>query len=115
MDVIEVDERDSSWEDRSPRFRVHLYEDRLHGGYGTRAYDITGADVLDAIQWAQDTVRGANGLIAVALVGMHDGDEERRGLVWLLGSDDVYAADPTESERKVLAKMRERGSRPLGP
>jgi hypothetical protein len=113
MDVIEVDERDSSWEDPWPRFRVYLYEDHK-GSYATRTYDITGADVLEVIQWAQDNVRGEDGLIAVALVGTHYGGEERQGLVWLLGSDDVYSSEPTETERAVLDKMRARGTRPLG-
>ncbi len=111
--MLEVDERDSSWEDPSPRFRVYLYEDH-HGDYGTRTYDITGADVVEAVQWAQDNVRGDNGLIAVALVTTPRFEEDERGLVWLLGSDDVHANEPTESERSVLAKMRERGARPLG-
>jgi len=58
MDVVEVDERDSSWEDPSPRFRVYLYEDRHgSGSYGTRTYDITGADVLETIQWARRAAR----------------------------------------------------------
>jgi len=113
MDVTEVDERDSSWEDPSPRFRVYLYEDH-HGSYGTRTYDITGADVLEVIRWAQDNIRGEDGLIAVALVESQHHGEESRGLVWLLGSDDVYSSQPTASERAVLDKMRVRGTRPLG-
>jgi len=113
VDVTEVDERDSSWEDPAPRFRVYLYEDH-RGSYGTRTYDITGADVLEVIQWAQDNVRGEDGLIAVALVDSHHHAEESPGLVWLLGSDDVYSSEPTDAQRAVLDRMRIRGTRPLG-
>lgn len=112
MNVAEVDERDSSWEDPSPRFRVYLYEAH-HGSYGTRTCDITEADVLEVIRWAHDHAQGEDALIAVALVGSHYHGEERQGLVWLLGSDDVYASKLTASEQVVLDKMRSRGSRLL--
>jgi hypothetical protein len=111
--VTEVDERtDHAWEDPSPRFRVHLFEDH-HGSYETRSFDITGADVLEAIEWAQQNVRGDDDLIAVGLIASRHGSDPDPGIVWLLGSDDVYSSRPTESERAVLDKMRERGPRPL--
>jgi hypothetical protein len=93
---------------------VHLYEDH-RGAYGTRSFDIAGADVVDVIAWAQENVRDPNGLIAVGLVASHSHDEPDPGIVWLLGSDDVHA-DPellTELERAVLDTMRSRGTRPL--
>ena len=78
MNVVEVDEREGSWEDSDPRFRVYLFE-KAHGSYTTRTCDITGADVLEAIAWAQQSVCGEGGLIAVALVGSrhHSGEPER--------------------------------------
>jgi hypothetical protein len=115
VNVVEVDERESSWEDSDPRFRVYLFE-KAHGSYTTRTCDITGADDLEAIAWAQQSVRGEGGLIAVALVGSrHHSGEPERGLVWLLGDDLVHADERTlrEADRVTLTKMRERGSRPL--
>jgi hypothetical protein len=46
MRVEPADERDSSWEDFDPRFRVYLF-DTAHAV--TSTYDITDADVLDVI------------------------------------------------------------------
>jgi hypothetical protein len=115
VNVVEVDERtDHNWEEPSPRFRVHLYED-YGGSYGTRSFDITGADVLEVIKWAQENLRGPDGLIAVGLLASHYYGEPTRGVVWLLGSDDVYADAErlTELERAVLDTMRARGPRPL--
>jgi hypothetical protein len=54
MQVIQVDERDSGWEDPDPRFRVCLHGSRATStGRWTDTYDITGADVLQVIDWAQ--------------------------------------------------------------
>ena len=113
MNISEVDEReDHNWEDPSPRFRVHLYERTRGGSYGTRSYDLTEADILEAIEWSQNNVQGEDGLIAIGLVTTKHGPSDP-GIVWLLGSDDVYASTPTKSEEAVLAKMRDRGPRPL--
>ena len=44
-----VDERDSSWEDDGPRFRVYLHGSGAESTSGwTATYDTTGADVLQA-------------------------------------------------------------------
>ena len=54
MHIERVDERDSSWEDSSPRFRVYFFK-RGHpeyGSYATDTYDIADADVLDVLRWA---------------------------------------------------------------
>jgi len=75
--VEPVDERDSSWEDVDPRFRVYLF-DTSRGV--TSTYDITGADVLEVVEWAEREA-GNSRLYAVALV--HDGTQAevgRRGL-----------------------------------
>lgn len=52
--VLAVDERDSNWETSDPRFRVYLHGSgpSSTGGW-TATYDITGADVLHVIDWAQ--------------------------------------------------------------
>ncbi|WP_439936295.1 hypothetical protein ACS3YM_10005 [Nocardia sp. N13] len=106
-----VDERDSCWEDDSPRFRVYLHS---HPGPGsaTSTYDLTGADALQAIDWAQSHV-SAGGTYAVALVWERPGpDGPQRGLVWLVGIDGN--TDPaTDSERNALRRMAERATTPV--
>lgn len=110
-----VDERDSSWEDGRPRFRVYLFhsgESSTHGS--TSTYDVTGADVLQVVDWAQRQA-GDERTYAVALV-RDDRDEERRnpghgrGLVWLVGMDgNDTPLDPGEEDRqrRMLTRRRE--------
>jgi hypothetical protein len=114
VNVVEVDERESRWEDSDPRFRVYLVE-KAHDSYTTRACDITGADVLEAIAWAQQSVRGEGGLVAVALVGSrHQSGEPERGLVWLLGGDLVHADERTLREAESTQSVRSRPRRTRG-
>lgn len=93
IQITPVDERDSSWEDHDPRYRVYL-----HGGLGEEAmgwtdtYDVTGADLLQVIDWAQAQA-GGRLTYAIALVrderqGPH-GTRPERGLVWLVGTDGM--------------------------
>lgn len=108
VEIVSVDERDSNWEDHSPRFRVYLHSS---GGSttrgGTATYDVTGADALQVIDWAQRRA-GNTHTFAVALV-YDDRAEEAlnpgrgRGLVWLVGMDGND--DPT-SEEEVDAQTR---------
>jgi hypothetical protein len=106
-----VDERDSCWEDRSPRFRVYLHS---HPGpsSATSTHDLTGADALQAIDWAQSHVP-AGGTYAVALVRDRPGpDGPERGLVWLVGIDGN--TDPgDEADEDALRRMTERVSTPV--
>jgi hypothetical protein len=54
VQVVQVDGRDSGWEDPDPRFRVYLHGSGETSTAGwTDTYDITGADVLQVIDWAQ--------------------------------------------------------------
>jgi hypothetical protein len=107
-----VDERDSSWEDDSPRFRVYLHS---HPGPGsvTATYDLTGADVLQAVDWAQSHV-AVGGTYAVALVCERPGSAggPERGLVWLVGIDGN--TDPVSDwERDALRRMAQRAASPV--
>ncbi|UMG91102.1 hypothetical protein [Nocardioides sp. TF02-7] len=113
--IEQVDERDSSWEDDHPRFRVYLHGsgESSTGGW-TDTYDVTGADVLQVIDWAQRQAGGSS-TYAIALVH-DDADEERRnpghgrGLVWLVGMDgNDVAADGREAtiQRRMLARRRD--------
>lgn len=119
MQVLPVDERDSGWEDPAPRFRVYLHrsgESTTLGG--TATYDVTGADVLQVIDWAQRQA-GDRLTYAVALV-RDDGERERlnpgfgRGLVWLVGMDGNDGTDEGTAEREVQQRMLLRRTDPVG-
>jgi hypothetical protein len=117
MHVMQVDERDSSWENDHPRFRVYLHGSGKASTVGwTDTYDITGADVLQVIDWAQRQA-GDELTYAVALV-RDDPEKQRRnpgysrGLVWLVGMDgnDDTAGHPEERsvQQRMLARRQER-------
>lgn len=113
MNVEPVDERDTRWEDTRPRFRVYFFAGE-GPGHPTWTYDVTDADVLDVIRWAQ-TEAGADRMLAVALVRddvLTDGNQPERGLVWLLGMDANEVAG-TDSEQLCQAAMRRRRGREL--
>jgi hypothetical protein len=118
IQIVQVDERDNNWENSNPRFRVYLHgsgETTTHGW--TDTYDITGADVLQVIDWAQRQA-GDSLTYAVALV-YDDEAQERlnpgcaRGLVWLVGMDgNTNAIYPEETE--TLSRMLTRRREPVG-
>lgn len=114
--IVSVDERDSSWEIDTPHFRVYLHgsgETTVHGW--TATYDITGADVLQVIDWAQRQA-GESLTYAVALVYDDKAREQvnagnARGLVWLVGTDgNTNARSPEETEilNRMLLRRRDR-------
>lgn len=73
-------------------FRMYLHGSGESSTSGwTATYDITGADVLQVVDWAQAQA-GDNRTYAVALVYDDRAEEGRnpgygRGLVWLIGMD----------------------------
>lgn len=116
--IAEVDERDSSWEDEHPRFRVYVHGSQADTTFGsTVTYDLTGADVLQAIDWAQRHVTGQE-TFAIALVVDETGYEATdpghgRGLVWLLGTDGTNS-DPSEPIADAQRRMLSRRSARVG-
>jgi hypothetical protein len=116
MQVTQVDERDSGWEDLHPRFRVYLHgsSETTTGGW-TDTYDITGADVLQVIDRAQRQARDR--LTSAVTLVRDDAEMERlnpghgRGLVWLVGMD---GNDNTDEERLVQQRMLARRRFPSG-
>ena len=118
MDVVQivpVDERDSRWEINAPRFRVYLHGSGETTTYGwTATYDITGADVLQVIDWAQ---RQAGDSLTYAVALVYDDEarrqtnaEDARGLVWLVGMDgNTNAQSPKEVEilNRMLVRRRD--------
>ncbi|RJQ79966.1 hypothetical protein D5S17_09345 [Pseudonocardiaceae bacterium YIM PH 21723] len=115
MRIEPVDERNSSWEDDTPRFRVYLFQGGDEPGHSWAAstYDVTGATVLDTIRWAEEQA-GTEQLYAVALVVDLDGGSasRQRGLVWILGVD-ANLSRPTDAQRNELAGMYARRAKPL--
>ena len=91
MQVIAVDERTNCQERHDPCFRVYLHESGGDTTFGAVAtYDITGADVLQVIDWAQTQAEGwsratggARPTYAIAYVfeGPATSDLDRRTLV----------------------------------
>jgi hypothetical protein len=113
--IEQVDERDSGWENASPRFRVYLHgsgETETRGW--TDTYDVVGADVLQVIDWAQ---RQAGGSLTYAVALVYDDEAEeqrnpghRRGLVWLVGmdgNDRPLSAVEDDTQQRMLARRRQ--------
>lgn len=99
--MFEVDERDSSWEDRDPRFRLYLF-----GGPGNAVttLDFIDTQIHDVLEAA--TLAGKDGkLWSIALVA--EKPDLGRGLVWLSGMD--YNSTPTtRAEWRMRATMQDR-------
>lgn len=101
MRAMPVDERDSSWEIPTPRFRVYLHGSQSDATRGwTATYDLIGADILQAIDWAQ---RQASDRLTYAVALVHDDTERERhdpghgrGLIWLVGRDGNDIPDDGE-------------------
>lgn len=114
MRVDEVDERDGSWEDHHPWFRVYLFQggDVPGHSWSVETYDVQDADVREAIDWAE-TQAGDDRLFAVALVGRQSEDVDpvgaRRGLTWLLGLDANAAPHDDTEERAWRGMLTRRG------
>jgi hypothetical protein len=115
VSIVPVDERDSGWEDHQPRFRVDLHGSAESSTSGwTATYDITGADVLQVIDWAQAQA-GDSRAYAVALVYDDRAREGTspgygRGLVWLVGmdgnEDDPENALVVAIQQRMLKRRR---------
>ena len=128
IEIEAVDERDSSWEvgppgpGVGPRFRVYLHSSGAETTSGTTwTYDVTGADALQVIDWAQ---RQAGDRLTYAVALVYD-DEERerlnpghgRGLVWLVGMDgNTTALDAGEEAalQRMLRRREQRVGVPIG-
>lgn len=114
--IEQVDERDSNWEDGQPRFRVYVHGsgDSSTSGW-TDTYDITGADVLQVIDWAQKQAGDAL-TYAVALVRDDDAQDHRdpgrgRGLVWLSAWTGTTPRPPPARPRRRNACFSVDGTR----
>lgn len=117
MQIVGIDERDSSWECSNPRFRVYLHGSGKALTHGwTDTYDITGADVLQVIDWAQKQARDSL-TYAIALVWDDLRHEEinpghGRGLIWLIG-EDGNSSSTDERAVDALRRMLARRTDPV--
>lgn len=118
MRIVQVDERDNNWECNDPRFRVYLHGSGETSTSGwTDTYDITGADVLQVIDWAQRQA-GDSLTYAVALVWDDEAQEKLnpgggRGLTWLVGEDGNTNAFEGTREADALRRMLVRRAEPV--
>ena len=108
VQIASVDERDSGWELSTPRFRVYLHGSGDSSTYGwTDTYDVTGADVVQVIDWAQ---RQAGDLLTFAVALVCDDRVDGRGLVWLVGmdgNDQPVDHREVDSQRRMLARRQD--------
>ena len=114
IDVVQVDERSSSWEEGRPLFRVYLHGSGQTSTHGwTDTYDIKGADVLQVIDWAQ---RQAGDRLTYAIALVYDDEHlaqlnpgHGRGLVWLVGRDgndvDSDGSEPAAQQRMLARRV----------
>ena len=89
MRVVGVDERDSSWEEYDPTYRVYIFRGGQIGSessWTTSTYDIQHADVLEVAQWARENA-GPDPYAVAVVSKRHDRDSSAKGLTWLIGTD----------------------------
>ncbi|MPQ97092.1 hypothetical protein GB931_03950 [Modestobacter sp. I12A-02628] len=116
MQVTPIDERDSSWEDHRPRFRVYVFGGggEPGGSWAVDTFDVEDADVLEVTDWAEGQA-GPDDLVAVALIGeldpQADTETARRGLVWLLGTDPNGTPSDATVQRLLDGMLARRESR----
>lgn len=84
LNVEHVDPRDATWEVDASVYRVHFWQSDV--GYASDEYRLTGADVLEVLEWAQSTVKPEQTFTIYAELDRHG-----LGLIRLAGDD------PTES------------------
>lgn len=102
MHVVEVDERDASWERDDPIFRLYVFEGP---GNAVTAMDVTETDVEGALKVARGATQHDGLLWSLALLEKDQlGD---RGLVWLSGTD--YNSRPrTVRDWAMRGRMQDR-------
>lgn len=115
MNSIQVEsvwEYDRCGQEDDPRFRVFFQEgSTTETGGTTTVYEITGADALQVIDWAQ---RHATGTVTWALALVVDYDDVQdaldpkphRNLVWLVGADGNERASKLDVVQQRMLQRR---------
>ncbi|MGG7510483.1 hypothetical protein [Plantibacter sp. YIM 135249] len=106
MDALQVDERDSTWEQHESVFRVYFgtVPPADESGFAIDTVDVTGATFSEALAWAEETAAD-DVVVAIALVGFDRAG--LKGLTWLIGMDpnDGWGDD---LERRMVAELHTR-------
>ena len=98
MKIVEVDERDSTWEQHDSTFRVYFAKgiDRA-----INTVDVSDATFSEVLQWAKHE-SSADTTFAIALVGRDS--RGLKGLTWLFGMDPNDQAE-SAIEFRMFAEM----------
>ncbi|MGX5695711.1 hypothetical protein ACWKWP_05880 [Agromyces soli] len=117
MHITLVDERDASWEQAEPRFRLFVYRGADNA---VTAYDIVDASLDDVLEAARNLSEFDARLWSLAVVV--DRADLERGLAWISGGD--YNEAPTtpqewrrrrEMQSRYLMARSRRSAAPLLP
>lgn len=114
VQIVQVDERDNNWEVPVSRYRVYLHGSGEAATLGwTDTYDITGADIVQVIDWAQrqadDSLTYAVALVYDDRMSEKQNPGHGRGLVWLIGMDgNDQATTPAEADKQNRMLTRRR-------
>jgi len=100
MNIVDSDERDSTWEQHSSLFRI--YFGTVPDG-AVRTVDVSDATFTEALAWARGTAQ-PNETISVALIGIDN--RGLRGLTWLFGMDPNDSSE-SELHTRMLTEMHE--------
>ena len=102
MRVIEVDERDSTWERDDPRFRIYIF---TGADNAVATFDVLDGSVDEALAAANELSHRDEQLWSLALV--ENDTRGLRGLLWLSGMD-YNDAPSTAREWRQRRQMQDR-------
>lgn len=99
MNIEEVDERDSTWEQHDSIFRVYFAKG-IHRAITT--VDVSDATFSEVRKWSKENASDDT-LVAIALVGLDA--RGLKGLTWLVGMDPNDEPE-SDIEFRMLAELR---------
>ena len=100
MNIVDSDERDSTWEEHSSLFRVYFAT--VPDG-AVRTMDVSDATFTETFAWARGEA-DARETISIALIGTDN--RGLRGLTWLFGMDPNDSSE-SELHDRMLAEMHQ--------
>jgi hypothetical protein len=105
MNIVDSDERDSTWEQHSSTFRVYF---ATVPDSSVRTVDVSDATFTETLAWARGAADAAE-TISIALVGTDN--RGLRGLTWLFGMDPNDAPETPLQDRMLAELHEERATR----
>ncbi|MBF4635637.1 hypothetical protein ITJ38_14585 [Agreia pratensis] len=105
MNIVDSDERDSTWEQHSSLFRVYFatVPDRA-----VRTVDVSDATFTETLTWARGKAQ-QNETISVALIGIDN--RGLRGLTWIFGMDPNDSSESELHDRMIAEMLEEHRTR----